>query len=78
MKSECIEKVLEVMHQVKPDELSGDSRKLFNAIMQIADERDEYQAHNIELLSFIRDYRLEREYRNWKRGKDNEDVRKGK
>lgn len=70
MKSEDVEKVLEVMHQVKPDELSKESKKLYNAIISIADERDEYQAHNIELLSFIRDLKLDKEYRKWRYGKD--------
>lgn len=70
MKSEDVEKVLETMHQVKPDELSKEARKLYNAIISIANERDDYQAHNIELLSFIRDYKLDKEYRNWRRGKD--------
>lgn len=78
MKSKDVEKVLEMMHHLRPDELGRDARKLFSAIMQIADYRDEYQAHNIELLSFIRDYRLEKEYRNWKRGKYNTDVREDK
>lgn len=70
MKSEDIDRVLEVMYQVKPEELSKESRKLFNAMMQIIDERDEYKALNTELLSFIRDYRLDKDYRKWRAGKE--------
>lgn len=66
MKSEDIDRALEVMHQVKPDELSGESKNLFNAIMQIADERDEAIAHNVELMTFIRDMRIDKEYSEWR------------
>ena len=67
MKSEDVEKVLEVMHQVKPDELSKDAKKLFNAIMQIADERDELLQRNMELLTFIQNQGMATEYGKWKR-----------
>lgn len=67
MKSEDVEKVLEVMHQVKPDELSADAKKLFNAIMQIADERDELLQRNMELLTFIQNQGLSNIYHRWKK-----------
>lgn len=69
MKSEDVEKVLEVMHQVKPDELSKDAKKLFNAIMQIADERDKYAEMNQSLITFIQNQKLIKVYDKWKRGK---------
>lgn len=67
MKSEDVEKILEVMHQVKPDELSADAKKLFNAIMQIADERDKYVEVNKSLLTFIQNQGMATEYGKWKR-----------
>ena len=70
MKSEDVEKVLEVMHQVKPEELSGDSRKLYNAIMQIADERDKYAQINMDLITFIQNQGLSNIYHRWKKEKD--------
>lgn len=67
MKSEDVEKILEVMHQVKPDELSADAKKLFNAIMQIADERDELLQRNMDLITFIQNQGMATEYGKWKR-----------
>lgn len=69
MKSEDVEKVLEVMHQVKPDELSKDAKKLYNVIMQIADERDKYAEMNQSLITFIQNQKLIKVYDKWKRGK---------
>ena len=67
MKTEDINEILEYMHKVNPSELSGDARKLFYAIMQIADERDEYMANNIELLTFIRNTKKDKEFSKWRK-----------
>ena len=41
MTSKEAQKVLDKLDGVRPEELTGEARKLFEAIMKIADERDE-------------------------------------
>ena len=36
-----VQKVLDELKEVRPEELSGEAKRLFEAIMKIADERDE-------------------------------------
>lgn len=38
-----VEKVLEELHEVRPEKLNEQTRRLFDAIMFIADERDYYK-----------------------------------
>lgn len=44
MDKNIIEDILNEMHLINPEELSPKARKLFNAIMEIADDRDKYKA----------------------------------
>lgn len=41
MTKEQAEKVLEELNSVRPEQLKGEAKRLFEAIMKIADERDE-------------------------------------
>lgn len=41
MSNEEAQKILDSMHSVNPENLRGEAKKLFEAIMKIADERDE-------------------------------------
>ena len=43
MTNEQAQKVLDEMQGVRPEMLNGEAKKLFEAIMLIADERDEYK-----------------------------------
>ena len=36
-----VQKVLDELEQVRPEKLTGEAKRLFEAIMKIADERDE-------------------------------------
>lgn len=40
MTKEEAEKVLEELNSVRPEQLKGEAKRLFEAIMKIADERD--------------------------------------
>lgn len=48
---EEIQQILDDMHGVRIEALQGESRELFYAIMQIADQRDEY----LKMLKEIQD-----------------------
>lgn len=41
MTKEQAQQVLDELNEIKPEQLEGNSKRLFEAIMQIADERDE-------------------------------------
>ena len=41
MTQEQAQKILDSMHGVDPEKLQGEAKRLFEAIMKIADERDE-------------------------------------
>lgn len=43
-----IEKQIEDMTKLRPDQLSKEGQKLFNTIMQIVDERDYYKERYLE------------------------------
>ena len=49
MNKEEIEDILEELHLVRPEILKPKAKKLFEAIMSIADERDELQQENKQL-----------------------------
>lgn len=38
-----VQKVLDELEQVRPEKLTGEAKRLFEAIMKIADERDEFE-----------------------------------
>lgn len=48
MTGEKVQKVLEELQGVRPEMLNGEAKRLFEAIMKIADERDEYKNEVIE------------------------------
>ena len=54
MTNEQAQKVLDEMQGVRPEELKGEARKLFEAIMLIADEKDKLKKHNDDLLRKLR------------------------
>ena len=43
MEEKDIEKILDELNQVRPEVLNPEAKRLFDAIMQIADERDMYK-----------------------------------
>ena len=49
MNKEEIKDILEELHLVRPEILKPKAKKLFEAIMSIADERDELQQENKQL-----------------------------
>ena len=55
MNKEEIEDILEELHLVRPEILKPKAKKLFEAIMSIADERDELQQENQELKDKIKE-----------------------
>lgn len=55
MNKEEIQDILEELHLVRPEILQPKARKLFEAIMSIADERDELQQENKRLKEVIDD-----------------------
>ncbi len=42
------QQVLDELNEIKPEQLEGNAKRLFEAIMLIADERDEYKNEVIE------------------------------
>ena len=54
MNKEEIKDILEELHLVRPEILKPKAKKLFEAIMSIADERDELQQENQELKNKIK------------------------
>ena len=55
MNKEEIKDILEELHLVRPEILKPKAKKLFEAIMSIADERDELQQENQELKDKIKE-----------------------
>ena len=54
MAKEQVQQVLDELNEVKPEKLEGNSKRLFEAIMSIADERDKLKKHNDDLLRKLR------------------------
>ena len=54
MTNEQAQKVLDDLNEIKPEQLEGNAKRLFEAIMKIADERDELK-EEIEKLKDIRE-----------------------
>ena len=61
MSKEEIEDILEELHLVRPEILAPKAKKLFEAIMSIADERDKFQQENQELKKQLEEYENELE-----------------
>ena len=55
MTNEEANKVLEEMNEVRPEELNDKTKRLFEAIMEIADERDSVKADLYEANNRIND-----------------------
>ncbi|MEE1142881.1 MAG: hypothetical protein U0L22_04530 [Bacteroidales bacterium] len=75
MDNKEVEKVLEELQEVRPEKLTGEAKRLFEAIMIIADGRDKaeadlYEANNCisGLLDIVKDKDKEIEY--WKEQAD--------
>ena len=58
MDSEEVEKVLEELQVVRPEKLTGEAKRLFEAIMKIADGRDKAEADLYEANNRITDLLL--------------------
>ena len=80
MSNEEANKVLEEMHEVRPEKLNDKAKRLFEAIMKIADGRDKaeadlYEANNriVDLMNIIdeRDKVIDEILKTWKQ----DDVR---
>ena len=54
MTNEQAQKVLDELQGVRPEKLNGEAKRLFEAIMKIADERDKLKKHNDDLLRKLR------------------------
>ena len=54
MTKEQAQKILDGLQEVGPEQLEGEARRLFEAIMSIADERDKLKKHNNDLLRKLR------------------------
>lgn len=55
MSNEEANKVLEEMHEVRPEKLNDKAKRLFEAIMKIADRKDEAEADLYEANNRIAD-----------------------
>ena len=53
MKDEEVKEVLEELQQVRPEKLNDKSKRLFEAIMKIANERDYYKNKYEELAEYL-------------------------
>ena len=53
MNKEEIQDILEELHLVRPEILQPKAKKLFEAIMSIADERDELLQRNSKAIEYI-------------------------
>lgn len=55
MSNEEAQKILDSMHSVNPENLQGEAKKLFEAVMKIADERDSLrkivERQNLEIMA---------------------------
>lgn len=71
MDNKEVEKVLEELQEVRPEKLTGEAKRLFEAIMIIADSRDKAEADLYESNKRITDLLLilgdkDREIEYWK------------
>ena len=55
MSNEEANKVLEELHEVRPEKLNGKAKRLFEAIMKIADARDKAESDLYEANNRIND-----------------------
>lgn len=53
MNEQEIQKVLDELHEVRPEKLNEKGKRLFNAIMSIADERDLYKRKLDKAIEYI-------------------------
>lgn len=55
MDNKEVEKVLEELQEVRPEKLTGEAKRLFEAIMKIADRKDEAESDLYEANNRIND-----------------------
>lgn len=53
MNEQEIQEVLDELHKVRPEKLNDKGKRLFNAIMSIADERDLYKNRIDKAIEYI-------------------------
>ena len=53
MSNEEAQKILDSMHGVNPENLKGEAKRLYEAVMKIADERDELKGTCYTMAEYI-------------------------
>lgn len=79
MTTEQAQKVLDELNKVRPEQLEGKARRLFEAIMSIADERDELRQKVKEInkgINSLMQSRKKWKYRYYKMKNKNKDLQK--
>lgn len=79
MTKEQVQQVLDELNEVKPEKLEGNSKRLFEAIMSIADERDELRQKVKEInkgINSLMQSRKKWKYRYYKMKNKNKDLQK--
>lgn len=79
MTKEQVQQVLDELNEIKPEKLEGNSKRLFEAIMSIADERDELRQKVKEInkgINSLMQSRKKWKYRYYKMKNKNKDLQK--
>ncbi len=79
MTKEQVQQVLDELNEIKPEKLKGNSKRLFEAIMSIADERDELRQKVKEInkgINSLMQRRKKWKYRYYKMKNKNKDLQK--
>ena len=79
MTKEQVQQVLDELNEVKPEKLEGNSKRLFEAIMSITDERDELRQKVKEInkgINSLMQSRKKWKYRYYKMKNKNKDLQK--
>ena len=79
MTKEQVQQVLDELNEIKPEKLKGNSKRLFEAIMSIADERDELRQKVKEInkgINSLMQSRKKWKYRYYKMKNKNKDLQK--
>ncbi len=79
MTKEQVQQVLDELNEIKPEKLEGNLKRLFEAIMSIADERDELRQKVKEInkgINSLMQSRKKWKYRYYKMKNKNKDLQK--
>lgn len=79
MTKEQVQQVLDELNEIKPEKLEGNSKRLFEAIMSIADERDELRQKVKEInkgINSLMQSRKKWKYRYYKTKSKNKELQK--